>query len=159
MWASIQKEQQDIGTLLERFWVYCFCCVLFCLVGGFCCVFLYLVMDVLGIVISLLRRMFQLLLVIPFGRFCVIIRCLGWCLLDKWIERSRGLVKDLCYKGFDLLCLIGPSCSRWVSIWTCVCVCVSVCFSNLYRVVSHVLVIGLIGYGWFCWYMLIIEWN
>lgn len=110
MWANIQKEQQDIGTLLERFWVYCFCCVLFCLVGGFCCVFLYLVMDVLGIVISLLRRMFQLLLVIPFGRFCVIIRCLDWCLLDKWIERSRGLEKDLCCKGFDLLCMIGPSC-------------------------------------------------
>ncbi|KAF1883828.1 hypothetical protein Lal_00038320 [Lupinus albus] len=60
-------------------------------------------MDVLGIVISLLKGMFQPLLGTHFGHSFVISRCLCLCLLVKWIEKSKGLAKDLCFNCSDFI--------------------------------------------------------
>lgn len=58
-------------------------------------------MGLHGIAIFLLKEMFLQLLGIHFGRFYVISRCLDWCLLGKWIERSRGLARGLFCRSFD----------------------------------------------------------
>ena len=117
-WTSIRSLPRGGGTLWERSSVFSFCSVQFSSAGGSCSWCPFLGMDVPGTVISLWRGMFQPLLDTPFGHSCVISRCLGWCLLGKWIERSRGLAKDLCCKCSDFHVWIGPFCLRWVCIWT-----------------------------------------
>lgn len=76
MSASIQNHPQEIGTLWARSWVFSHCSVQFCSAGGSCSLCLYLGMVVPGIVISLLKGMFQPLLGTPFGHSFVITRCL-----------------------------------------------------------------------------------
>ena len=103
--------------VLIKIWFF-FCSFQFSSAGGFCSLCPFLGMDAPGTVTFLWKGMFQPLLDTPFGHSCVISRCLGWCLLGKWIERSRGLAKDLCCKCSDFHVWIGPFCLRWVYIWT-----------------------------------------
>lgn len=60
-------------------------------------------MVLLGTVISSLKETFRPLSVIQCGPLSVISRCLVWCLLGKWIERSRGLERGLSCKPSDSL--------------------------------------------------------
>lgn len=95
----------------------------------------------------------------PFWSFLCDYKMFGLMLTGQMDREIKRLGKRPVLQGFWFMC-------DWLVllVWgefasELVCVCVSVCFNNLYRVISHVLVVGLIGYGWFCWYMLIIEWN
>lgn len=117
-WTSIRSLPRGGGTLWERSSAFCFCSFQFSSAGGFCSLCPFLGMDAPGTVTFLWKGMFQPLLDTPFGHSCVISRCLGWCLPGKWIERSRGLAKDLCCKCSDFHVWIGPFCLRWVCIWT-----------------------------------------
>ena len=101
MWTSTQSHPLGVGTLWELFSVSSSCFVLFSSAGGSCSLCLCQGMDLPGTATSLLKGMFQPLLGTPFGHSFVISRCLGWCLLAKWIERSRGLGKDLCCRCSD----------------------------------------------------------
>lgn len=101
MWTSTQSQQQGVGILLELSLVFSAWSTPYASTGGVCFLCLYLAMVLLGTVISLSKGMFRPRLGIPSGLSCVILRCLDWCLLVKWIERSRGLVRGLSYRCFD----------------------------------------------------------
>lgn len=100
-WPNTQKQQQEDGISQAHSRVFSVWYILLCSIGGSCSWLLYWVMVWLGTVISLLKGTFLLLLVIPFGLFCAITRCLDWCLLGRWIEKSKGLVRDQSCKLID----------------------------------------------------------
>jgi len=101
MWTSTQNHPQGAGILSARLLVFSSCFAQWFLAGGFCSLCHSLGMDLPGTAISLSRGMFLPRLGIHFGPFCVISRCLDWCLLGKWIRRSRGSERGLCCRSFD----------------------------------------------------------
>jgi len=101
MWLSIQNHQQDVGILWALLQACCCCWTLLFSICGFCSWCHSLGMDAPGTAISLWKGMFRQLLGIQFGLFYVISRCLDWCLLVRWIERSRDSRRGLFYRDFD----------------------------------------------------------
>jgi len=77
MSTSIRSHPRGGGTLWARSSVSSSCSVHFSSAGGSCSLCLFLAMVVPGTVTSLWKGMFQHLLGTPFGRFYVILRCLG----------------------------------------------------------------------------------
>lgn len=101
MWISTQNHPQGAGISWAHLFLSSSCFVQWFLAGGFCSLCLSLGMDLPGTAISLWKGMFRPRLGIHFGLFSVITRCLDWCLLGKWIRRSRGLERGLYCRPFN----------------------------------------------------------
>lgn len=100
-WTSTQNLLQGAGILQAQFAALYVWYTHWCSICGswFLCHFWG--MGWVGTVISLLREMFLQHLGTHFGPCFVISRCLDSCLLGRWIERWRGLVKGLFCKHID----------------------------------------------------------
>lgn len=126
MSISTQNQPQGVGISWAHLLASSSCFTRPSSIGGVCSSCPCLVMASPGTVISLWKETSPRHLGIQFGLFYVISRCSVWCLLAKWIKRSKDLERGPSCKCFDsyvsyVFFLFLPS-SRYI------CNCISPCF-------------------------------
>lgn len=135
LWVNTQNQQQESGTSQALLLVFCVWFMVWCVIGATCFVFLWWLMVWLGIAIFLSKEMSLHRLIIRFGHFYAIWRCVVWFSLGRWIKKSKGLVRNQCRKLIDLRslyqCVFVRSCNNqyWNDIYeTFQCCIISVIY-------------------------------